>query len=96
MELERLDKIKGLVIVALVSDNELMETLVLIGGNAISIAYGIGNRGSSDIDFSMAESLRTWPPRLPKSKPPCSASSPKKAYTFSRCVGNTARTIRIT
>ena len=54
MELERLDKIKRLVIVALVSDDELMETLVLKGSNAISIACGVGNRGSADIDFSMA------------------------------------------
>jgi len=53
MELGLLDKIKRLVIMALVSDDELMETLVLKGGNAISIAYGVGNRGSADIDFSM-------------------------------------------
>lgn len=54
MELGLLDRIKRLVIVALVSDDELMETLVLKGGNAISIAYGVGNRSSADIDFSMA------------------------------------------
>jgi hypothetical protein len=30
---------------------------VLKGGNAISIAYGVGNRGSADIDFSMAENF---------------------------------------
>lgn len=53
MELGLLDRIKRLVIVALVSDDELMETLVLKGGNAISIAYEVGNRGSADIDFSM-------------------------------------------
>ena len=39
---------------ALVSDDELMKTLVLKGGNAISIASGVGNRGSADTDFSMA------------------------------------------
>ena len=55
MELTLLYKIKRLVIVALVSDDELMETLVLKGGNAISIAYEVGNRGSADLDFSMAE-----------------------------------------
>jgi len=54
MDLALLDKIKRLVIVALVADDELMETLVLKGGNAISIAYGVGNRGSADLDFSMA------------------------------------------
>lgn len=57
MELELFDKIKRLVIVALVSDDELMETLVLKGGNAISIAYRVGNRRSADIDFSMAENF---------------------------------------
>ena len=54
MGLELLDKIKRLVIVVLVSDGDLVETLVLKGGNAISIAYGVGNQGSADIDFSMA------------------------------------------
>lgn len=55
MELPLLDKIKRLVIIALVADDELMEKLVLKGGNAISIAYEVGNRGSADLDFSMAD-----------------------------------------
>jgi predicted nucleotidyltransferase component of viral defense system len=55
MTLLLLDQIKRLVIVALVTDDILMETLVLKGGNAITIAYGLGNRGSADIDFSMEE-----------------------------------------
>jgi len=55
MALLLLDQIKRLVIVALVTDDILMETLVLKGGNAITIAYGLGNRGSADIDFSMEE-----------------------------------------
>lgn len=55
MALPLLDQIKRLVIVALVTDDILMETLVLKGGNAITIAYGLGNRGSADIDFSMEE-----------------------------------------
>ncbi|OGX82162.1 hypothetical protein [Hymenobacter coccineus] len=44
MELGLLDKIKRLVIVALVSDDELMETLVPKRGNALSIAHEVGNR----------------------------------------------------
>ncbi|RZK44951.1 MAG: hypothetical protein EOO61_01945, partial [Hymenobacter sp.] len=55
MELSLLDRIKRLVIVALVTDDILMETLVLKGGNALSIAYGVGNRGSVDLDFSMEQ-----------------------------------------
>ena len=55
MELGLLDRIKRLVIVALVTDDVLMETLVLKGGNALSIAYGLGNRGSADVDFSMEQ-----------------------------------------
>ncbi|GAA4389430.1 nucleotidyl transferase AbiEii/AbiGii toxin family protein [Hymenobacter koreensis] len=55
MELSLLDKIKRLVIIAMVADDELMEKLVLKGGNAISIAYEVGNRGSADLDFSMAD-----------------------------------------
>lgn len=55
MELGLLDKIKRLVIMALVTDDILMETLVLKGGNALSIAYGVGNRGSADLDFSMEQ-----------------------------------------
>lgn len=57
MELELLDKIKRLVIVALVSDDELMETLVLKGGNVISIAYGVGNWGSADIYRTLRKCL---------------------------------------
>ena len=57
MELALLDKIKRLVIMSLVSEDELMEVLVLKGGNAISIAHGVGNRGSADIDFSMEDNF---------------------------------------
>lgn len=38
---------------ALMSDEILMEGLVLKGGNALQLAYDITNRGSIDIDFSM-------------------------------------------
>lgn len=35
------------------SDDSLMEQLVLKGGNALRVAYGIGNRASLDFDFSL-------------------------------------------
>lgn len=51
--------IKRLVITALASDDELMETLVLKGGNAIEIFHdkhsGNLSRSSYDLDFSMEE-----------------------------------------
>ncbi len=47
--------IRRLVIVAMFTDDILFEKLVLKGGNAISLVYGYGNRGSLDVDFSMEE-----------------------------------------
>ncbi len=48
-----IDRIKRLTLRALVSDEFLMKGLVLKGGNALSIAYNIQDRGSVDIDFSI-------------------------------------------
>lgn len=36
------------------SDDTLMHQLVLKGGNALRLAYGIGSRASLDFDFSLA------------------------------------------
>jgi hypothetical protein len=47
------DKIKGLAIIAMSSDDSLMETLVLKGGNAIDFIYGNRDRASLDLDYSM-------------------------------------------
>ena len=41
------------VINALCSDEELLEELVLKGGNALALLHGIGSRTSLDLDFSM-------------------------------------------
>ncbi|WBV56473.1 nucleotidyl transferase AbiEii/AbiGii toxin family protein [Chryseobacterium daecheongense] len=49
-----IDKIKMLTLRALMSDETLMHSLVLKGGNALHLAYEITNRGSIDIDFSVA------------------------------------------
>lgn len=38
---------------AVVSDDELMNTLVLKGGNALALAHSISTRSSLDLDFSM-------------------------------------------
>lgn len=48
-----LEEIKKLVIIAMFSDDELMEHLVLKGGNALDLVHRISTRASVDVDFSM-------------------------------------------
>lgn len=52
-ELDFLEKVKRNTVVAIFSDDSLMETLVLKGGNAMNIVYGVQARASVDIDLSM-------------------------------------------
>ena len=52
--MDQLERIKKLAIIAMFSDDDLMDILVLKGGNAIDIVYGIASRSSLDLDFSMA------------------------------------------
>lgn len=54
MDIKRLNEIRKLVIVALFSDDDLMDVFVLKGGNAISLVYELDYRASQDIDVSMA------------------------------------------
>jgi len=54
MDLVEFEKIKRLAVVAMVSDDGLLERLVLKGGNAIDLIYHISSRASKDIDFSMS------------------------------------------
>jgi predicted nucleotidyltransferase component of viral defense system len=53
-----IDRIKRLAIVALISDDYLMETLVLKGGNAMLMAYDLSSRASYDLDFSMSDDFK--------------------------------------
>jgi hypothetical protein len=53
-ERDPVDRIKRLVVIALFSDDDLMDTLVLKGGNALDLIHGISTRASIDIDMSMA------------------------------------------
>lgn len=48
-----LDRTKRLTIVAVVSDDELLDRLVLKGGNLLDLVMGISTRASVDLDFSM-------------------------------------------
>lgn len=47
--------IRRLIVVAIASDDVLMERLVLKGGNALELVHGIGDRASLDLDFSMED-----------------------------------------
>jgi len=58
VDLELINKIKRITIIALVQDDELMETLILKGGNAISLGYGLSERASYDLDFSMEDDFK--------------------------------------
>lgn len=53
MDYKLLDEIKKITIIALVSDDDLLEKLVLKGGNAINLIHKISERASVDIDMSM-------------------------------------------
>jgi hypothetical protein len=50
--------IRRLTIIALFADDELFDQLVLKGGNAISLVYGLGGRTSLDLDFSIDEDFK--------------------------------------
>src|ERR1051325_7069350 len=49
-----LDSIKTHALIAVFSDDVLMEYLVLKGGNAIDIVFQLGHRASLDLDFSIS------------------------------------------
>ena len=59
MDIDLINKIKRLAIIALASDDKLVETLVLKGGNAIALAYKHSNetmyRTSYDLDYSIED-----------------------------------------
>jgi len=50
-----LEKIRRCAIVSVVSNDDLMDRLVLKGGTAIDLVYQISGRASIDVDFSMQD-----------------------------------------
>ena len=50
-----MERIKRLAIIAMVSDDDLMQRLVLKGGNLLDLVCGIGARSSIDLDFSIED-----------------------------------------
>ena len=66
--MDQLERIKKLAIIAMFSDDDLMDILVLKGGNAIDIVYGIASRSSLDLDFSIATEFNPVEMDLMKSR----------------------------
>ena len=58
MDIEKIEQIKRTAIIALFSDNDLMDSLVLKGGNALDIVYNMAQRSSLDLDFSMPSEFK--------------------------------------
>lgn len=54
-ESKTIEKVKRLAIKAIFSDDDLLEELVLKGGNAMAFIHHIDSRMSMDLDFSMQE-----------------------------------------
>lgn len=49
-----LEKVRLHILIALFSDDELFDVLVLKGGNALALVHHVGARASVDLDFSLA------------------------------------------
>lgn len=50
-----LAEVRRIVIIAMFSDDTLFNQLVLKGGNALNLVYGIGERSSLDVDLSLED-----------------------------------------
>ncbi len=57
MDIEQIEQIKRTAVIALFSDDDLMDTLVFKGGNALDIVYNMAQRSSLDLDFSIPTDL---------------------------------------
>lgn len=60
--MDNIEKIKRLAIIAMVSNDYLMEQLVLKGGNAIDIIYQLSGRASIDLDYSIPTDFKSHEP----------------------------------
>jgi len=45
-----IEEVRRRILIALYSDDELMDALVLKGGNALALIYKVGSRASLDMD----------------------------------------------
>lgn len=55
LSLDTINRIKMIVATSLASDDDLMEQMVLKGGNAIAMGYGLSDRPSFDLDYSIED-----------------------------------------
>lgn len=53
LDIDTTNKIKIIIAKSLASDDELLEMLILKGGNAITLGYGLSDRPSYDLDYSL-------------------------------------------
>ncbi len=58
LSFDELTQVRSLTIISLFSDDDLMESLVLKGGNALEIGYGYHSRASVDVDVSMMQEFK--------------------------------------
>lgn len=58
ISLDLINQIKRITVISLVQDDDFMETLILKGGNALSLGYGLSERASYDLDFSMEDDFQ--------------------------------------
>jgi len=87
MDLNRLQKIRKLVLIAMFADDLLMERFVLKGGAALDLAYALYYRESVDIDLSIpddfsAEELADIIERIEKSLGSIFAAEGYKVFDF--------------
>jgi hypothetical protein len=54
---DQVEKIKRLGVIAVFSDDELLDKLVLKGGNALGLIHRVTTRASVDLDFSMEQAF---------------------------------------
>ena len=59
-----LDRIKRLAVIAMFSDDTLLDKLVPKGGNALDLVLGVTTRASIDLDFSIEHAFgaMNWSP----------------------------------
>ena len=60
ISLDTINKIKTIVATSLASDDDLMKIMILKGGNAISMGYGLSDRPSYDLDYSLEEDFEDF------------------------------------
>ncbi len=54
------DTIKRIALIGIFSVDDLMDRLLLKGGNALDVGYDLGHRGSYDLDFSMESDFEDY------------------------------------